>query len=379
MDPKIPLRRRSQELGSSKKTLCKLAIAFAINQKLHLLDSVRTYYLSTCFFTFSNANNTVRIQLFSFTSFISLEQATMEAPTDNCASWRDQAVAFNNKGVDLLRSGEAARAEQYFRAALKCFPLSASPSNAPFRTWSPSDPSPSSSPAQDLGSDASSSQRTASLASDQSVVMRLSQEPSQPPALGVNGRESGYTAPRFRQHSFSSHSCLLLYSQAISIPPERRFFDDQFEDLNVSTAILIFNLALVYHNQGIMIRAEGHVPASSPAEKLLGKAMLLYKKCYCLLYHGVWVLNGYQSTGSIAVDMLTMALLNNLIQITIECQNNDCDTNVDFYKNQLSHFYVSSATASYGNCEELALIEEQRSVFVFNLFLLNDPSTAGAA
>jgi hypothetical protein len=100
---------------------------------------------------------------------------------------------------------------------------------------------------------------------------------------------------------------LLIHTQAIRLVGSLAFSKDGFENDKISSAIVVFNLALCFHLQGDLVQDH-----QSDRFQQLSKAKSLYRQSYTLLVNTIKGSYNGGSTGNALVDLLVMALLNNL-------------------------------------------------------------------
>ena len=140
---------------------------------------------------------------------------------------------------------------------------------------------------------------------------------------------------------------------------------DPMVNATLNSAIIIFNLAVVYH-----VKAVGESVSQGPR---LCKAKSLYEKSYLLLADcNVLACAG----GNPTIDLLSMALLNNLAQITYELTEYDSS---QLYFQELVRFAHSVSPDAYGNCSIATFMDYQKSSFLLNAMFLHAPSIAPAA
>jgi hypothetical protein len=98
------------------------------------------------------------------------------------------------------------------------------------------------------------------------------------------------------------------------------FSQDPAKHLSLCSAVLVFNLALLHHKEGLS--------NASIAGYSLKKARLMYEKCQLLLVSIGVLLSEW--TGNATIDLLGMAVLNNLGQIC--CETADYGSSSDYNK-----------------------------------------------
>lgn len=106
---------------------------------------------------------------------------------------------------------------------------------------------------------------------------------------------------------------LTIHSQGIRVDASLDRSD--YENVTMLSSVVVFNIALTYHLNGL----------AEMDQKVLYRTKALYRQCYRLL--GGVIHDGGLHTGSNAtLDLLSMALLNNLAHIEIEfCDLHEAD------------------------------------------------------
>lgn len=165
----------------------------------------------------------------------------------------------------------------------------------------------------------------------------------------------------------ASLSMMNAYTRAINlIPSSTAYSQDPLVNTTIVASIVLFNLALVYHIKGM----EGFDNAS---EGRIHKARSLYNKARSLLSEAG--LNPCSSTGHPLIDILSMAILNNLGQSAHYLSE---------YQHAQAHFeelvvYASTVSTKIDNVEASALLEWHKSIFLMNAVALQPPVLASAA
>lgn len=157
-----------------------------------------------------------------------------------------------------------------------------------------------------------------------------------------------------------------VHTQAINvIPTPKAYSHDHLVNTTVTSSIVLFNLGIVYHLKGLEGTGESTVR--------LSKARSLYQKSQLLLADaGV----PSSSTGNPIIDMLYMALSNNLAQASFEMQ---CYHDSRRYFDQLIRFALSVSPARYGDTTIATMVDQQKSNFLLNAIILHAPKLAAAA
>jgi tetratricopeptide (TPR) repeat protein len=140
---------------------------------------------------------------------------------------------------------------------------------------------------------------------------------------------------------------------------------DVFVNSTVVSSIIIFNLAVVYHLEGLE-ECDGK-------SARLGKARLLYNKSDLLLKDAGVPLS---STGNPVVDMLSMALFNNLAQASYELGSYD-ESRICF--DNLIMFSITVVPSRYDDAYIGSLLDLEKSKFLLNAIILDTPKLAPAA
>jgi tetratricopeptide (TPR) repeat protein len=135
----------------------------------------------------------------------------------------------------------------------------------------------------------------------------------------------------------------------------------------IVSAIIIFNLSIVYHLKGL----EGG--SGSISSMRLRKARALYQKSQNLLIDAGVPLG---ATGNPVIDVLSMALFNNLAHVAFELSSYEESRQFfDF----LIRFALTVVPSKYGDAFVAALLDQQKSSFLLNAIILQVPKLAPAA
>ena len=108
-------------------------------------------------------------------------------------------------------------------------------------------------------------------------------------------------------------------------------------------------------------------------EARLRKAISLYEKSYRLLCDANAVA---VATGNPLVDLVAMALLNNMAQLSFE--RTDYQESRRMF-DHLIHFTTSIASSTYGDQNVTSLMDLQKQNFLLNAIILSTPVVAAAA
>ncbi|CAB9526548.1 expressed unknown protein [Seminavis robusta] len=245
----------------------------------------------------------------------------------------DQAAAdLNNVAVAYLERGDLRRALELFRTALRTTMGELRPAGAP-----PLVPPPM--PPQE----------------------QQHQAAGQGPANNDNRQH-----PRDTKPEFNSPGTPFVHCQGFGIVgTPGSYSPDPLINTTVISTIIIFNLAVVYHLKGLHEKALN--------ESRLHKARSLYVKAHLLLNDaGV----SYGSTGNAVVDLLSMAVSNNLAQVSYELSSYD-ESRAHF--DGLIRFALTVVPSRYGDRYVGSIMDQQKSNFLLNAIILHAPNLAPAA
>lgn len=249
----------------------------------------------------------------------------------------DQLAAdLNNVAVAYLERGDLKRALELFRTALRAT-MGEVPRGAP-----PIVPPPAPLPLPSTESQQSST------------------EPHhQPQQLQEQGQPT-------KPEEFNSSAFPFIHAQGFGIVgTPGAYSPDPLINTTVVSTIVIFNLAVVYHIKGL------HEKAVS--ETRLVKAHSLYVKAHMLL-HDAGVTFG--STGNAVVDLLSMAVSNNLAHVCFELSSYD-ESRSHF--DGLIRFALTVVPGRYGDQYIGSVMDQQKSNFLLNAIILHAPNFAPAA
>lgn len=156
------------------------------------------------------------------------------------------------------------------------------------------------------------------------------------------------------------------YARGINlIPCQAAYSPDPLINTTIVSSIIIFNLSIIYHLKGL----EG----SSLSVMRLNKAKSLYQKSHHLLADAGVPLG---STGNPVIDMLSMALFNNLAHVSFEMATYEESRR---YFDHLIRFALTVVPTRYGDAYVGTLLEQQKSNFLLNAIILQAPKLAPAA
>jgi len=173
-------------------------------------------------------------------------------------------------------------------------------------------------------------------------------------------------APRAKAPEFNNSATPFIHAQGFGVVgTPGAYSPDPLINTTVVSTLVIFNLALVYHVKGI------HEKALNEAR--LYKAHSLYIKAHLLLVDaGV----SYGSTGNAVVDLLSMAVCNNLAHVCYELSRYE-ESRAHF--DSLIRFALSVIPQRYGDRYVGSVMDQQKSNFLLNAIILHAPSLAPAA
>ena len=174
----------------------------------------------------------------------------------------------------------------------------------------------------------------------------------------------------------SSATASLIFARGIKIPvisPGEYCFSSEAEgELSICVSIVVYNLALAYHLRGIQEGEE-----SSCKKLFLSRALALYEKCSDMLLVPSRVATAkLTSTNNSVIDLLFMALFNNIAHISFELLNYEkCRS----YAGMLLQFMSSIESSDYGDQQVAAIMRRVIVTFFLNSLALRPPTAARAA
>lgn len=160
---------------------------------------------------------------------------------------------------------------------------------------------------------------------------------------------------------------LFVHEKGIHVIPASYAAYSPYSIVNgtIVSCVLIFNLGLVYHL--LALRENRH-----SAERF-SRAQQLYEKSQILLtsvgVRGV-------ATGNAEIDMLSLALLNNLAHVCFERSQFDVSNAYYVY---LIQFALSVRPADYNNMYIRDFVDRQKSNVLLNAIILRAPIAAASA
>ena len=257
------------------------------------------------------------------------------------------AAELNNLGASYLQAGYLRKSLELFRDALK---------------YTLDDLHPSQALPQQVGVGLPA--KDMDPASPVHVVDASGERRSDHGKLG--SEEHLGAAPTARESKPAPSSVPFVHSHAINIIPSPNAYSaDELVNTTVVSGIILFNLAVVYHLKGL--------DGTSESTMRLAKSRSLYQKSLLLLADaGV----PPTSTGNPVIDMLCMALYNNLAQASFEmCIYEDSRR----YFENLIRFALTVVPARYGDPSIASMVDQQKSNFLLNAIILHAPKLAAAA
>ena len=262
---------------------------------------------------------------------------------------------YSNLGCDYLEHGESSRAYEALRTSLRILhggivasgggsrPLSsatvASPTTSPSSselkqqgstTETPNSQQPRSPPA-------SSRRKLVQRRSAQSSMLSSSSSPTASSCM-MTVRPLQYFSSLTRASNSSMflkgadqnhhHACggglaLQIRGFYLTLTDGVSFSNDAHVEVQIASALVVFNLGLVHHLASLAGCGQDHARAGGLAchtLDLILKARALYVQSLRLLVSAIEPYNG-MATGNETVDLLYMNLLNNLAIISMECSN----------------------------------------------------------
>ena len=165
----------------------------------------------------------------------------------------------------------------------------------------------------------------------------------------------------------TSSSAPFVHFHAINvIPSPQAYSPDTLVNTTVVSSIVLFNLGIVYHLKGLETSGE-------ESRMRLTKARSFYHKSQLLLADA-----GIPATsvGNPVLDMLLMALYNNLAEVSYEMQSYSESRQ---YFEGLIRFALTVAPSNYGDATIAAMVDQQKSNFLLNAIILLPPKIAAAA
>ena len=182
----------------------------------------------------------------------------------------------------------------------------------------------------------------------------------------------------------SKHSSIMAsgMAQCSGMRSEGFFSGDFTEDLTIRTSVVVFNLALVYHLKASLPQS-GNASHYSGWQGLnfLSKAKRLYQQTYYLLRNTIYCSHSPPySTGNDLIDLLFMAVLNNLALVESDLTGDLIDANLvlsQLYQFAMSRLHERShperrngtSKDSEENTPFTKFVDEQTRFFLVNAFI----------
>jgi len=256
----------------------------------------------------------------------------------------------NNRGVAYLEAGDLRQALEYFSEALKYIMGDLGHQRRQ------QDPTVAAAPA--------ALQRSGSAVEEVKTVTL----PDAPPRPSSPQPFSDHPKPRSCSDPTKAlpTSIPFAYARGINlIPCPSVYSPDLLINTTIISSIIIFNLSIIYHLKGL----EGN----GMCVMRLRKAKTLYQKSHHLLMDAGVPMS---STGNPVIDMLTMALFNNMAHVSYEMGRYDDSRR---YFDHLIRFALTVVPARYGDAYVGNLLDQQKSNFLLNAIILQAPKLAAAA
>ncbi len=267
--------------------------------------------------------------------------ATLCSSLSNIAMATQRAAQFNNAGVVLVGWGQLLEALNTFRQALECIMGLLGTSRLPEKTLS--------SPASSVQSEVDFSRGSFSI----------------PFPFNARKHTSNKRKNRCTTAELSDDTCSLLHTTPFSMDPRvGAYSEDSLLNTSVVSAIILFNLGVLYHLKSM----EGH-----GSERKLIKARDLYEKSRILLTDaGVSI----APTGNPVVDVLYLAVMNNLAQVSYDLSSYDA---ARCYAYLLIEFALSIGPVLYSSMQTAYTMESEKNRFLLMASLRHIPELAPAA
>lgn len=154
------------------------------------------------------------------------------------------------------------------------------------------------------------------------------------------------------------------------VPSMTAYSDDPFINVTIATSIVLFNLAVTYHQHCLKHQEDGQICNRA----MLLKTISLYKKAQDTLND--LALPRIGSGGKAVTELVTMAIQNNLGQVCNALGDYD---GAGVYYSRLIHFASSVNPEQYDDEETAVLLDLHKSYFLTNAFAFAPPTTASAA
>jgi hypothetical protein len=196
---------------------------------------------------------------------------------------------------------------------------------------------------------------------------RMPVTPSSPSSDQVRSPQKGVkniSTPTLALYSPPT-STTFAYARGIVLMNRQNAYSPDTEvNRTIISSIIIFNLSVVYHLRGLGLLQ---------GRSLLNKAIALYEQSHNLLCDAGVQCN---ATGNCVIDVLSMALYNNLAHVSFELDRYDESR---YFFDYLIRFALSVVPSRYGDASVGVFLNEQKSKFLLNAIILKQPKLAPAA
>jgi hypothetical protein len=267
-----------------------------------------------------------------------------------------RTVAFNNHAVALLKAGDLQTSLNLFRGALQStIGLLDGSSECPFATPQEIQAFPS---------------RGGVIGSSLSCVSSVQRGQQQPIQAHLQAQDQPIHSDPFQETEGDVTNQFAFIRALNLIPLSNVYSEDPLVNLSIVSSIVLFNLSIVYHHQGLTKEMECQ---SRLAQENLYKAQSLYAKAQALLMESG--ISTTESRGHAVIDVVNMAIYNNLAQ-SYHIQANYAVSKHYF---GLLVRYASSVIPELHDPDTANLLEWHKSFFLLNAFALQPPAAASAA
>jgi hypothetical protein len=249
-----------------------------------------------------------------------------------------RAAQYNNAGVALVGDGQLLEALNTFRQALECIMGLLGTSRVPEKT----------------------------LTSHVSSEIDFSRIAYSIPFPFNHRKQTAKRSNRCKSsEDLREDTCSLLHTTPFTMDPRAgAYSEDCLLNTSVVSAIILFNLGVLYHLKSM----EGN-----GSERKLIKARDLYEKSRILLTDaGV----SLAPTGNPVVDVLYMAIMNNLAQVSYDLSSYDA---ARCYVYLLIEFALSIEPVLYSSIQTAYIMESEKNRFLLMASLRHIPELAPAA
>lgn len=267
-----------------------------------------------------------------------------------------RTVAFNNHAVALLKAGDLQTSLSLFRGALQStIGLLDGSSECPSATPQEIQACPS---------------RCGVIGTSRSCDSSLGQGQQQHIQAHLQVQDQPFHSDSFQEIEGDAINQFAFVRALNLIPLRNVYSEDPLVNLSIVSSIVLFNLSIVYHRQGLAQEMECQARL---AQENLYKAQSLYAKAQALLMESR--ISTTESHGHAVIDILNMAIYNNLAQ-SYHIQANFAASKHYF---GLLVRYASSVIPELHDPDTANLLEWHKSFFLLNAFALQPPAAASAA